>query len=277
MAKPTNDLKATEQSLFQFQDYKAYLRFKISENRLYKAYQSKLAEKMGCQRSFLSQVLNSHVQLTPDHASGLAEFWGLSQDETSFFTDLVLLARAAKPAWKEVIKSRMKRLKEKQETPTDRFEWPTLSSKGEEVYYSSWYWSAVHIAVSISRFKSAVEIAEHLRIPQPTVEHALKWLEQQKLVRKTKLGWDVSETQIYLPKSSPMVEMHHFNWRQRALDNIQRQDRASLHYSAVFALSESDFHKLKENIVSFLESANEVIGPSRAEELVCFNCDFFKV
>lgn len=265
-------------TIFEFDDYKDFLRYKIEENRGSRAYQSRLAEAIGCQKSFLSQVINSHVNFTPDHAIATCDFWGLATEESAYFVDLVLLARSGSRKLTAFLVARMKNARVKRADPSEKFLWPTLNGEREaETYYSAWYWAAIHIIVSIDQFESALAIATRLSLPVGIVESALAWLIKQKLIEKSPKGWRVTKKMVYLPNTSPMTEANHLGWRQRASANIQAQDRSALHYSAVFAVSLSDFDELKELTVEHIARLNKIVGPSSSEELVSFTCDLFKV
>lgn len=264
--------------VFDFLDYKDYMNEKVKGHRLSKGYRAQLAEAAGCKQSFISQVLRTHVQLTPDHAANLSSFWQFSPTEGQYFLNLVLLARAASPRLKQAIKERLKELKAGQEDLSERLQWNNISSEEiQKTYFSSWYWTAIYVMTSIERYSSPQAIAARLNLPLPVVEKTLDALVAWELLKKTKNGWRVTESRIHLPRSSSMNEMNHFNWRQRAMTNIQAQDQQSLHYSLVFALSLEDFERLKEMARQFLESVHTVIGPSPSQELACFTFDLFKV
>jgi len=262
---------------FNFHDYKDFLKEKVAMNRGENAYQSRLAEAAGCQKSFLSQVLNSHVHVTPDHAAAMSGFLGLTEEEQIYFIDLVAMARCGSPSLREVLKKRMKQMKDARADPSQRIHWPELEFKVQELYYSSWHWGAIHMLVSIPNFRTSSSIAERLGLPRAKVEKALEGLEAMKLIEKTKGGWKVTDNFTYLPNSSPMTGANHINWRQRAIANIQSMDDTALHYSAAFALSQDDFHELKEMIVEFIEQANNKISASPCEEAAVFSCDFFRL
>jgi len=65
-------------NVFNHLDYKDFLKIQIEENHEAYGYKSRLAKAANCQKSFLSQVLNSHIHLTPEHAVGLCQFWKFS-------------------------------------------------------------------------------------------------------------------------------------------------------------------------------------------------------
>lgn len=264
--------------VYECDDYKAYLANKIEENKMVKGYRGFLAEAANCKKSFISQVLNSHVHFTPDHAASLAEFWRLTAAETTFFIDLVLYARAGAPALKKVIHERLQLTKTEQTELSTRLRWESISdTEIQQTFFSSWYWSAIHVIVAIQKYSSAQAIAARLGLPISLVEDAIEKLSQWKLIEKTKLGWKVTENKIHLPRASAMNEMNHLNWRHRALTSLQKQESSALHYSMVFALSLEDFEKLKELLLQFLEGAHGLIGPSPSEEIMGFTCDLFRV
>jgi len=264
--------------VFDFDDYKIYLKAKIEHNRLAKGYRTSLAEAAGCKKSFVSQVLLSHVHFTPDHAAGLAEFWRFSASESQFFVDLVLLARAGSPSLKRMIQDRLQKTREEQSALSERFQWKNISkAEIQQTYFSSWYWAAIYVATSVEGLSSAALIAKRLNLPISLVENALDKMLSWKLLKKTTKGWSVTENKIHLPRTSPMTEANHSHWRQRALFNIQSQDASALHYSLVFALAPQDLETLKEMVRSFLETTHQIIGPSQSQELACLNVDLFVV
>lgn len=263
--------------VFDYSDYRVYLIERINENRIYRGYRAQIAEAAGCKKSFISQVLNSSVHLTPDHAAGLTGFWKMEPSEANYFIDLVLYARSGSPSLRKIIKERLDKAKLQQTELSERLQWKTISDPLiQQTYFSSWYWSAIHIIVSVSKFSTTQSIAERLRLSISLVENTLKTLSNWKLIESTPQGWKVLENKIHLGRSASMNEMNHMNWRQRAIENLQKQDSSSLHYSLVFAISHKDYDELREMIMHFLEEAHKKIEPSPCEEIAAFTFDLFK-
>ena len=75
-------------SIFQFKSYKAWLEnvFTHPENR---GLTSRICRVVDCQRSYMSRVLNSKLQLTPDYAYKVSEALHLSPVEQEYFLLLV--------------------------------------------------------------------------------------------------------------------------------------------------------------------------------------------
>jgi len=127
--------------MFNFTDYKNLMREKIKENQHVRGYQTSLAKGAGCQRSFISQCINSHIHITPDHAAGLGKFWGFDEDESEYFLELVNYARSGSKQLKSIIKRKLGRLKKKQEDLSQRYKKPRVTiGENEARYYSTWFW-----------------------------------------------------------------------------------------------------------------------------------------
>ena len=100
-----------------------------------------LADVSGCQRSYFSQVLGSHVQLTNDHAYGLCAFWKWGEIEREYFLALVEFARSASKTYRSYLEERMRELKSENENLTRLVSHAQPpASEIESIYYSSWHW-----------------------------------------------------------------------------------------------------------------------------------------
>lgn len=261
--------------IFQFDDYKECIRFFINASDK-RGYQSLLAEAAGCQRAFLSQVLNSHIHLTPEHAAGICRFWGLSDLETDFFLELVAFSRAGTEEMRSVIKRRLSTFRKQNSNLSKKL----LKDSSREIdsrYYSSWEWVAIHVLVSIPEYQTLEVIVSKLHIPKQRAEEILSQLQEMGVIVRSAGKWRSLRNDVYLKRDSHMTFMNHWNWRNRALADIQSSKEESLHYTAVLALSRKDILKFRSHIVDFLKTTQELVAPSPEEEMICFTCDFFEV
>jgi uncharacterized protein (TIGR02147 family) len=262
--------------LFQTSDYKEFLRFKLEENRERRGYKSELAQAAGFQRSFLSQVVGTHVHCTPDHAAALARFWGLPEEERDYFLELVHLARAGTEGLRAIHEKRIREIRARNENLASRFRKETpLVEADQALYYSSWHWSAIHILLSIPSFRTAQAIAARLRLEKGFVESCLDSLRRLGLVEQDGKSWRISAKDIHLPKNSPLTSMNHLNWRVQAVASSQARRDEALHYTAVHSLSRADFERIKQMILELLDRSRAIVGPSQEEELACLTVDWF--
>ena len=266
--------------LYQAKDYRGFIHHKIKENQGVRGYKTRLSEAASCQKSYLSQVLNSHVQLTENHAAGLSAYWGLSPEDADYFISLVLLERATNPALKSLLQRKIKAAQKSSNQVAARLSGALKTDTHYHAeYYSSWHPAAVHVLLSIPGFTDAVQISSRLKVPVETVRANLLLLEKMKLIARTGAngGWKVIEHDVLLPSGSPWDKCSQTAWRQKAISKIQHKSASDLHYTAVYALSRSAVEEIHEVLLGAIQKAREIMIPSPEEELVCLTLDFFRV
>jgi len=265
-------------SLYILNDYIKVINFKMNAQLEKWGLISKMASAAGCQRSHLSRVLKGQIHLTLEQANGLCDFFDLNDDESEYFLALVELARAGTPSLKARIKKKLERIKRSQEDLSRRLNQPSIGIQEKEVtYYSAWYWTAIHIIVSIPQYQSVKTIAQRLSMDESTVRFCLETLEQFGFVKKQGATWQFASQSIHLPKRSPLIGIHHSNWKSRSLLSAQNPSDDGVHYTVVQSLSKEDYTVLKHMLVETIDNFSAIASPSKEEELICFSCDLFKV
>ena len=264
-------------STFTYTDYKKYIRDKIELNEGERGYQGKLAEAANCQKSYFSQVLKGDTNLSLDQAMGLVEFWNLNERETEYFLELVTLARSSYPPLIKVIKEKLRNLREKYENQTKSAGASEIIVDNQWLYYSQWYWSAIHILVGVPGFQSVSAIAKGLSLDELLVEQALQILKQQGLVEQEKNRWIIRPGHRHLAAESHLNSMNHGNWRQRAVLDSQRPKSDSLHYTSVHSHSRKDWEVIKQVFLDGIAKSRSIIRPSANEEMSCLCIDAFRL
>ncbi len=264
-------------SIFSYVEYKKYLD-DLSEHSSIRGFRSRLAEAGQCQRAYFSRVMNTEIHLTPEQAYGITEFLGLSEAEASHFLDLVSFARAGTPKLRASLKRKIEKNRVEHEDLKNRYSMTQISDSAKEgLYYSSWHWAAIHLATGIPSLQTSAQIAGHLNLPEMTVEGTLRSLEQMKLVKKKKDRWVFDSADLHLPRHSVMTTMNHAHWRHQALMDSQKGKVENVHYSVVHTHSEEDFEKLRQLVISFIDSTRKVVGPSKNEMMSVICLDSFRV
>ncbi len=263
-------------SPYKYLDYKLFLKDIIEENSEKRGYSTKISAAASIRTSYLSQVLKTKVHLTPEHAADLAEFWGFNNLESEYFLELVMLGRAGNNTLKQIVYRRLENIKVESENLSKRFSKSDISIYNQSLYYSSWVYSAIHILISIEGYQSLESISDRLLIKPNKVKEYLSSLEEMGLIKNEAQKWSLSKGSIHLPKNSSMTKVNHQNWRNKAVSN-SALDSDGLHYTSVQTLSYDDFSKVKELILSLLDKTRSVIEPSKEEELVCMNIDWFRI
>ncbi len=265
-------------SLYISQNYRLFLKEWIESQETTRGLLSKLASMMNCQNSHLTRVLREEEHLTPDQAFEACRFMKLSESESEFYLKLVSYERASNPSYRKQLYAELKKIKEEQENLSKRYKFSSMEEQERiMIYYSSWYWSAIHILTDISQFQTSKAIAERLGLDEQDVRSYLQTLESFNLVKRQGDTWKFSSGSMMLPKTSPMHSIQHGNWRTRAIADSQNKSTDGLHFTMVQAISKNDFEVIKQLILKVLDDYKAVANPSKSEELICFSFDFFKV
>ena len=266
--------------LFKIMNYREIIRNKIKENEDLRGYQKQLAKAGGCQPSYLSQVINSHVHLTADQAAGFCESWGFNEDETDYFIGLVLYERSNSRPFKRNILNKLSRLREKYQRISEHFDDAQKLRVNEHLieYFNTWYFSAVNTLLTIPEFQAIEKIAYHLGLKEELVRKCVdKLVEMGFAVKDGENRWKTLPFHLYLTEETPLRIAYHANWRQQANRRMQMSEKQGVHYSVVASLSRSDFEVLQTKICDLIKESRYTIASSKEELIICFLCDFFPV
>ncbi|MFZ4405423.1 MAG: TIGR02147 family protein [Pseudobdellovibrionaceae bacterium] len=268
----------TKNNVFTFNDYKDFIRTRIKYAPHSWGHISKLAEAADCQRSYFSRMLNSEVHLTADHIHNLSEYWQMPENEADFFLLLLEKEKASSASYRNKIETKLKNLKADHENIQKRVQRPIVSlGQKEFTYYSAWYYSALHILVSIPKYQTTSSIAEYLHLDKNWTEQTLQELEQFGLIKKQNSRWTFAGQELHVSKDSPLVVLHHQNWRARAVLDAQQKKPTSLHYTVVQSMNLKTYDQIKEKILQLISESAHLAGPAKEEIMVCMTCDFFQV
>lgn len=263
--------------IFKFGQYQSYLLHRMQESAE-RGTLARWSEAAQCQRSHLSRVLAGTLHLTMEQAFRLGQYFHLDLDAERYFLKLVEYERAGDSRYKEKLKNELTEIRESQEDFSKRLNYTKLKATEQEfLYYSNWYWGAIHILVSVPKYQNDVHIAQRLQLPIEIVQECLKKLEEFKLIEFKNDRWHFTSPHIHLAKNSPFNAINQSNWRSRAVVDTQTPNSDGLHYTVVQTMSHKDAKKIKMMLFQAIDDYTKIANPSREEELFCFNCDFFQV
>lgn len=264
--------------LLAAKDYRAFLRQVVQEEGQERGYRKRLADQAGCQAAYFSQVLKGSVELTPEHADRLAAFWGFNELESEIFLTLVAHGRAGSPSLRERLHTKLERLKDEWLTKDETFQQPELSASDRALlYYSRWTYAAVHVLLTVPSLRTPEALAKHLALEKQEITEALERLEQIGLVEKHGGKWKVKTMSLHAPHGAAAADIHHQNWRVRALEVPEASKRSAVRYTSVHTISAADIAKVREILDHAIREARGVIGPSPEEKGACLLIDYFEV
>ena len=265
------------QTIFEHTDYKPYLSARLEE----KGYgaRKRLSEAMGVQPSFVAQVLNGDVHLSPEQTEEANQFLLHSEMEASYFFTLVQYCRAGTPKLKHRLFGDLEELRAKSKSLKHRLKKaPKVNEADMLRYYSSWIYMATHALCSMDEFNSAREIAQRLDVGQQQIEAVLAHLESNGLIKKTRGKISVEKNSFHLDGDSPLVIQHHGNWRMKAMRSFEKLNADNLHYTSVITVSNREKEEIREVLLAAIEKVREIIAESNRQELMLSFCtDLFEV
>lgn len=262
-------------NVFEFDSYKAFLKSYISQNEV-RGVITHLAAACGCDRTYISQVLNGKVDLTPDHMVQLCSDLNLSDLDSKYLLLLLLRDRSTSAKARAKLSQKVAALRgeammvskivlakeQPSEIPED---WRTR-------YYSHWHYGAAHILTSVESTQTAAAIAQKLNIPLANATRILQELAEMGVVEHDRGRYTHKGSDIYLPRDCPQSYSHHLGWRMRAVERTM--DREDIHYTLAFSVSRKDVDRLRLQILELVEKQRSIVRQSGAESACVFCVDF---
>ncbi len=268
-----------DNSIFDFKDYKPYLKLKLAQmGKGEKAFKRNTAKLIGCQPSYLSQILNGKPDLTLEQANKLNQRLLHDKSEAKFFIYLVEHSRANSHDLKDFFKEQMAELQtarfdlKKRLAATDQ-----ISKEHMDRYYSNWVYTAAHMALALPQIQNAAGLSKHLNIPVQMASEVISFLEASGLIVKTNEKYEFTKMRIHLDRDSHFIQRHHINWRSQSLQAVELNLTDNMHFSTLFAIQRSDFNQIKEIFLKSIEASRAIIRPSEPEEVFAITLDLFKV
>lgn len=267
-------------SIYEFRDYKAYLRFLESHRpQGSRGFRAELSRTVGCQTAYTSQVLNGSANFSLEQAQVLNEWLAHDKNESRYFLFAIDYARAGTALLRANYLELMEELIQKQLNLKERFKVKEmLSSEDQAVYYGHWAYAAMHMAVTVPQLQTPEAISDFFRFPQARVNKVLKFLVSVGLVVNAKPNhYTIGTARLHLGVDSPLLPKHHVNWRLEAMKSLDREAESDLHYTSIVSLSQEDVLAIKALLVKEIDAYNAIVKPSVEETLCCLTLDFFEL
>lgn len=264
--------------LLAAKDYRAFLKSLVAEEGKERGYRKRLADQAGCQPAYLSQVLAGAVELTPEQAERLCGFWGFDELEAEIFLNLVLQGRAGTPGLRQRLHRKVENLRAEWKERDATFSQPELSASDRALlYYSRWTYSAVHVLLTVPALRTSDALAKHLSLSKAEVTEALDRLKQLGLAEREDGKWKVTSMSLHAPQGAAAADIHHRNWRVRALERSEEVGSSAVRYTSVHTLSAADLGKVREFLDEAIRKSRDVITPSPEEKGACLLIDYFEL
>lgn len=260
---------------FEFREYlKAYFRELPKQGH---GEARKIAQHLGVSSTFVSQVLSGERQLTSEHAQGLSEYLGHSVLEADYLFYLVQLDRAGTAKLRNYLREKLASLQAQSLKLAIRVDAKkTFTEEEKSVFYSSPLYSAVHLYASTEKDgRSLEEFMERFEITRAKAMEIVRFLRDSHLLVEEGGKYQMGTQSTHVAQGSPHLVKHHANWRIKAIQASESLTEKELMYTGQVSLSEREFNSLREEMVKFIKSFLDTVHASPAEEIACFNLDWF--
>ena len=261
----------------EFTDYKDYVRRALAllPKKGYGQI-TKMATETGIHQSLLSQVFRGSRDLSETQAFSIAQFFRLNQEETFYFLLLVQRARATNPYLLELLDKELKAIRDKESRAAQANRSDThLSLSDRTEFYSNWLHVAVLTALSIKSRRGLREIASSLKVSERRALESLNFLIRAGLAEKKGNSYNPLSMASHLEKNSPLVSLHHTNWRLKAMERFKEREASDFYLTAPFSVSKKDLPQVKAVLEKAFEDIVEIVKNADAEQTACLNIDLF--
>lgn len=238
---------------------------------------TRIATALGVSTSLVSQVLSGQKLFTPEQGQALGEYMQLNDLEQEYVSYLLQRDRAGSKSLKDFWNSKLDRIREQSKKVANRVVSDrSLSEVDRAAFYSSPLYSAIRLYTTTGEHgKTVDEITKRFELPRPKVLEILSFLVQTGLCRHEKGYYSMGVQKTHLEEGSSQLLRHHANWRLRAIRESESLSKEELMYTAPVSLSKEDFELLREKMLVFIGDFLKQVHASPAEEIACFNMDFF--
>ena len=196
--------------IFEYTDYREWIRDAFEDFKKRKSVVSwrYMAMKLDADPGNLLRVSQSKIHLSVNLIKPMAEFFGLDEKETAYWTELVHFGRAKTDSEALNHYEKMQMLKG---IPLKRL------AKKELEFYRHWYYNAIRSIIGICKFKDDYEGLAECCTPSITVgqaKEAVQLLYDLNMISTDKDGfWKVNDTFVSTGG----------NWRSEAVRAFQKE------------------------------------------------------
>lgn len=263
----------------EFKDYKVFLR------ALLKTYPKngrgqarRLAENLNVQPMVVSQILARDRHFTPEQALKVASYFGMDQSTSEYFVFLVTLARADSRELRKFYEDKLSRIRSESEKIKNIVQGKEVLSEADKgIFYSNWYYSGVRILTSMERYQTVDAIARYFGLSRSKVGEIVSFLVQSGLCIQGEGGRVTrGPKSTHVGESSPFVNNHRRNWREKARERFTNPGEEDLFYSSPVALSKGDSEKFRKELLEMIKKFSQQVADSPEETTMCLNIDWFK-
>ncbi len=261
-------------------DYRVYIKELLEKRpRKGRGEMQKIAEHLRIHTTLISQIMSGTRELTEDQAYDLSDYLQLSETETEYLLLMVQIERASTQKFKKHLKNKLEIFKSEIQKVSKRFTKENeLTDSEKSIFYSSWIYSALRLYCSTSEAGRTLEdITSQFQISRIKALQYLNFLVSANLCEQKNEAYFMGQQRTYVDRGSIYFLKHHLNWRMKSIEKSESTSEDEKLYTVTMSISDEDFFKIKDQISKLLNDILKISKTTKAEKVVCFSCDFFKI
>jgi len=267
-------------NIFEYTDYKAFLEAALKSSTAKRGLQSAMSRHLGCQASYLYQVLKGKAELTEDQAFKTTTFFKFNELERDYFLCLVRFSKATSPELRKFLSSEIEKKSAQYADLKNRVNAPhaPVDDAFWDYYFATTLPSSIHILTSSENYQTVKALAQKLCVSEEEVLNHLNRLEEKKLVRHADKKWQYAHSSIHFANDSKFNQQLQSGRRVQALSTLEKVGATqNTHFSTLFTLDKESHKKLQDLIAKFVENAHGVIHKGGTDEGYILNLDLFEI
>jgi uncharacterized protein (TIGR02147 family) len=263
-------------SIYSFENYREFLATWLKSNGK-RGISGQMAKTMRISSTMISLILKGEKNLSLEQAADLADFLGMSENETDYFFLLVEINRAGTEVLKQKLGKKRKAMQKEAQKISSRVKKDLeLTEESKAIFYSNWMYSGIRILSAIPNFQSVSEIAKRIAVPLPIAAGMIDFLIQHGLCKMQNGKITFGPLSTHEDSDSPHVNKHHQNWRFKSMQSMESRQNSDLFFTSPMALSAETALEIRKQLPTFIEEVMKKVGPSESEKSYCLNIDWFE-
>ncbi len=262
--------------IYAHENYRTYVSTVLDSDHYGRGTRLKLAKFLDCQPSFISQVLSGRNELSLEHAHKMNLFFNHSNEESQYFINMVLLAKAGTFELQKFLREQLRNLRESQMQIHKVIESRELHRDDLLYYYSNWLCISAHMLVTIPHFRDPAALKEKLGANETEFAETVNFLTRTGLIKARDGRFEVGEAHVHLKKTSPYAQSASVMTRLKVLDRLKLSDPRAMNFTANFTISKKAYDALRKTILDFVVQLDEHIKSEQPEEFCTLVLDLIE-
>lgn len=262
--------------VYDHEDYRDYLNERLDAADFGRGARQRLAKYIGCQPSFVSQVLAGKNELSLEHAHKINFFLNHGSEESQYFIYMVLLSKAGTFELQKFLREQMGRLKDSQMQVHKVVEKAELHRDDLLYYYTNWLCVSMHMLAAIPKYQTPAAMQAKLGASDAEMLETINFLSRTGLIEVSGGKIAVGEAHLHLKKTSPYAQSATILTRLKVLEKLRLSDPRAINYTSNFTISRAAYDSLRKRILEFIVDLDEHIQRDDPEDFCTLVLDLIE-